>query len=261
MQLEAIARVVKKRLIPILLLKDGRMVKGKHFRDFRDVGDPVTAARVYNAQKVDELAFIDIRPGRESRQKVMEIIQKAASECFIPLTVGGGVNSIEDINDFLAIGADKVSINSAAIRNPALIKEAAERYGDQCVVLSVDYTYDEDQQPMVVIDSGATPTGIDALEHIQHCVELGAGEVLLTCIDREGDMQGYDQVFLHKVVNAVPVPVIANGGAGTLNDFYTALTETGVSAVAAASIFHFTDQSPIKARFFLANKGVSVRAL
>jgi cyclase len=235
------------------------MVKGKNFADFRDVGDPVTAAKVYNAQKVDELMFLDIRPTAESRDKVRKIIEAAACECFMPLTVGGGVRTVEDVRYLLSIGADKVAINSAAVRTPDLIGAAAELFGDQCVVVSVDYRLNADGERTVWIDSGATDTGLDPLEHVQRCVELGAGEILLTSIDREGTLSGYDFDFLDQVAQAVRAPVIASGGAGRLEDFFRALTVTQASAVSAASIFHFTDQSPIKARFFLSNSGVNVR--
>lgn len=251
--------MLKQRIIPSLLLKDGRMVKGKNFGNFRDVGDPVTAAKVYNAQKVDELMFLDIRPTVQSREQVREIIQAAACECFMPLTVGGGVRTVEDVRHLLTIGADKVAINSAAVRTPELIRDAAELFGDQCVVVSVDYRLNQAGQRTVWIDSGTHDTGLDPLDHIKRCVALGAGEILLTSIDQEGTLDGYDFDYLDEVARAVRTPVIASGGAGRLEDFYRALTTTKVSAVSAASIFHFTDQSPIKARFFLSNSGVNVR--
>ena len=251
--------MLKKRIIPTLLLKDGRMVKGKNFSQFRDTGNPVTAARVYNAQKADELVFLDICPTLESRQIVYHIIEEAASECFMPLTVGGGVTSCDDIRDFLDIGADKVAINSAAVRNPELIREGAEMFGDQCIVVSVDYKNRSDGTRRVYIDSGKTETDLDPWEHIQRCAALGAGEIMLTSIDHEGMMQGYDMDFIAMISKMIDVPLIANGGAGRLEDFKQVLTETRASAVAAGSIFHFTDQSPIKTRFFLSNSGVDVR--
>jgi len=251
--------VLKQRIIPTLLLKDGRMVKGKQFSQFRDVGNPVTAARVYNAQKADELVFLDICPTPASRQMVYQIIEESASECFMPLTVGGGIQTCADIKNFLDIGADKVAINSAAVRNPQLIREGAEMFGDQCIVVSVDYRTLQDGSRKVYIDSGKTEVDLDPWDHIQACVALGAGEIMLTSIDHEGMMTGYDVDFITMVSQSVNVPVIANGGAGKLEDFKQVLTETGASAVAAGSIFHFTDQSPIKTRFYLSNQGVGVR--
>lgn len=251
--------MLKKRIIPTLLLKDGRMVKGKNFSQFRDVGNPVTAARVYNAQKADELVFLDICPTLASRQIVYKIIEEAASECFMPLTVGGGVTSCEDIRNFLDIGADKVAINSAAVRTPELIRQGAEMFGDQCIVVSVDYKTRSDGTRRVYIDSGQTEVDLDPWEHIQRCAELGAGEIMLTSIDHEGMMLGYDLDFIAMVSQMIDVPLIANGGAGKLEDFKQVLSETRASAVAAGSIFHFTDQSPIKTRFYLSNNGVNVR--
>lgn len=251
--------MLKKRIIPVLLLKDGRMVKGKHFTDFRDVGNPVTAARVYNSQKVDEMTFLDIAPSPESKEKVRRIIQEVAKECFMPLTIGGGIQSLEDIYALLKIGADKISLNSAAVRNPQLIKQGAEVFGNQCMVVSVDYTTDENGTRRVWIDSGKTPTELDPLEHIRRCADLGAGEILITSIDREGTMTGYDLDFYQEIVKAVDIPVIASGGAGSLNDFLEAFTVADVSAITSGSVFHFTDQSPIKTRFFLYDHKVNVR--
>lgn len=251
--------MLKKRIIPSLLLKDGRMVKGKNFDNFRDVGNPVTAAKVYNAQKVDELIFLDICPSIESREKVYSIIKEVATECFMPLTVGGGIKNCDDIKLFLDIGADKIAINSSAVRNPDLIREASEMFGNQCIVVSIDYKKNNCGELEVFIDAGKTPTGISPLEHIIKCVNNGAGEILLTNIDNEGTMNGYDMEFIKYVSENIKVPVIASGGAGTLEHFHLVLSETNASAVSAGSIFHFTDQSPIKARFYLSNSGVNVR--
>lgn len=251
--------MVKKRIIPALLLKSGRMVKGKQFSQFRDVGNPVTAARVYQAQKVDELVFLDIDPNEESKAQVKEIVRQVAEECFMPLCVGGGIRSLEDIKGFLDIDADKVSINSHAFLNPDLVYQGAQQFGDQCIVVSVDYRIGENGRRRVWICSGKRETDRDAMEHIEQMVALGAGELLLTCIDREGMMQGYDLEFLKEVTGRVGVPVIASGGAGKLEDFSLAFTQAGVSAVSAGSIFHFTDQSPIKARYYLTVAGIGVR--
>lgn len=251
--------MLKNRIIPSLLLKDGRMVKGKKFNDFRDVGNPVTAAKVYNAQKVDELIFLDICPSVESREKVYSIIKEVATECFMPLTVGGGIKNCDDIKAFLDIGADKISINSSSIREPNLIRRASEMFGDQCIVVSIDYKKNNKGELEVFIDSGKTPTGISPFEHILKCVNQGAGEILLTNIDNEGTMEGYDMEFIKYVSQNLNIPVIASGGAGNLEHFYNIFNKTKVSAVSAGSIFHFTDQSPIKTRFYLSNSGVNVR--
>lgn len=251
--------MLKKRIIPILLLKDGRMVKGKQFQNFRDVGNPVTAAKVYNAQKVDELIFIDIEPSPSSKSKVRKIINEVAQECFMPLLVGGGIKTIEDIQELLSIGADKISINTIAVEDPEFIKASAALFGNQCIVVSVDYKIEENGERKVYIRSGKERTNLDPLEHIKKCVSLGAGEILLTNIDKEGMMNGYDFDFLEAVVNEVNVPIIASGGAGTLDDLHVAFQQANVSAVGVSSIFHFTDQSPIKVRFFLKNQNINVR--
>lgn len=235
------------------------MVKGKNFDNFRDVGNPITAAKVYNAQKVDELIFLDICPSMESREKVKWIIKEVATECFMPLTVGGGIMNCNDIKAFLDIGADKVSINSSAVRNPNFIKEASEIFGDQCIVVSVDYKRNNLGDLEVFIDSGRTATSLSIFEHIERCVKLGAGEMLLTNIENEGVMKGYDFDVIKSVSEKINIPVIASGGAGTLEHFYSILKDTKASAVSAGSIFHFTDQSPIKARFYLSNNNVNVR--
>jgi len=251
--------MLKKRIIPALLLRDGRMVKGKQFENYRDVGNPVTVARVYNSQKVDELVFLDIEPTEESKEIVENIIRETAQECFMPLTLGGGVKDIEDFKRFLNAGADKVSMNTASVTNPELIEKASLRYGKQCVVISVDYRIDENGKRTVYIHSGKEKTELDPFDHIRNCIKLGAGEIFLTSIDHEGMMNGYDFDFLKQVASEIEVPLIASGGAGKLNDFYLALTDCNVSAVSAGSIFHFTDQSPIKTRFFLKEKGLNIR--
>jgi len=251
--------MLNKRIIPALLLKNGRMVKGKQFDHYRDVGNPVTVARVYNSQKVDELIFLDIAPTEESKGIVENIIKETSKECFMPLTLGGGVRDIEDFKRFLNAGADKVSVNTASVTNPELIEKASRRYGKQCVVLSVDYKVDENGKRKVYIHSGKTKTELDPLEHIKQCIQMGAGEIFLTSIDHEGMMNGYDFDFLKQVSSEITVPLIASGGAGKLNDFYKALVDCQVSAVSAGSIFNFTDQSPIKTRFFLKEKGLQIR--
>ena len=251
--------MLKQRIIPSLLLKDGRMVKGKNFGSFRDVGDPVTAAKVYNAQKVDELMFLDIRPTAQSREQVREIIQAAACECFMPLTVGGGVRTVEDVRHLLTIGADKVAMNSAAVRTPELIRDAAELFGDQCVVVSVDYRLNEAGRRTVWIDSAMTDTELDPLEHVKRCVALGAGEILLTSIDQEGTLEGYDFDYLDEVARAVKVPLIASGGAGNQADFLTLFSLPRVDAGLAASIFHSREVDIRQLKRYLNENGVPMR--
>lgn len=251
--------MIRKRIIPLLLLKDGRMVKGKQFAAFRDVGNPVTTARIYNAQKADELIFLDIFPSQISREAVRQIIQSVARECFMPLTVGGGISTLEEVRQLLAIGADKVAINTAAVEQPELLIQASEAFGNQSIIVSVDYRTDQNGRRTVFTHSGKVDTGLDPIVHIRQCVERGAGEILLTSIDHEGMMAGYDQVYLQEVGSDLPIPLIASGGAGSLQDFQSTLMMPEVQAISAGSIFHFTDQSPVKARFFLYNAGVPVR--
>lgn len=251
--------MLKKRIIPVLLLKEGRMVKGRQFSDYRDVGDPITAAKVYNAQKVDELVFLNIEPNVNSMESIKTVIKSVARECFMPLTVGGGINAIDDIYTLLSIGADKVSINTASVLNPSLIEEGSKIFGDQCILVSIDYMTNADGNYKVFINSGKTETDLDPLQHLLNVVALGAGEVILTNIKNEGTMLGYDLNLLKKATALVSIPVIASGGAGNLSDFYNAFDIAKVSAVSASSIFHFTDQSPIKARFFLNDHNINVR--
>ena len=248
--------MLKKRIIPALLLKDGRMVKGKQFENYRDVGNPVTVARVYNSQKVDELVFLDIDPTEESKEIVENIIRETAKECFMPLTLGGGVKDIEDFKRFLNAGADKVSMNTASVTNPELIEKASLRYGKQCVVISVDYRINDDGKRIVYINSGKTQTELEPMEHIRKCIKLGAGEIFLTSIDHEGMMNGYDFEFLKEVAAEIDIPLIASGGAGKLNDFYLALTDCNVSAVSAGSIFHFHRSKPHKDTLLSEGKGI-----
>jgi cyclase len=251
--------MLRTRLIPTLLLKEGRMVKTKQFDQLRDVGHPVKAAKVYDAQNVDELIFLDITASQEERRTLFEVIEAVTEESFMPFTAGGGLRSTQDIRDLLNAGADKVSLNTEAVRRPEFISEAAERFGNQCIVVSIDARLTSYKKYEVFINSGAESTGLDPVEWAIRAVELGAGEILITSIDREGTMQGYDLDLIRAVVDAVPVPVIANGGAGTPQHFVDAIKEGGAHAVAAASIFHFTDQSPIKSRAYMQRAGLIVR--
>jgi cyclase len=249
----------KVRLVPILLLKSGRCMKGRNFASLRDTGNPVTAAKVYDAQRVDELVFLDIAANEENRQILFDVVQGVAEQCFMPLTVGGGVRTLEDMRRLLQTGADKVAFNTAAVERPALVEEAARTFGSANVVVSIDARRAGGRHE-VWTHSGRQATGLEAVTWARRMAEAGAGEILVTSIDREGTMTGYDLELVSAVADAVAVPVIANGGAGTLQHLVEAVTIGHASAVAASSIFHFTDQSPIKARSYMRGAGLPVRA-
>jgi cyclase len=250
--------MLKKRLIPSLLLLDGRCVKGRRFGDFRDVGHPLTAARVYDAQGADELIVLDITASSGARAITLDIVRHAAEECFMPLCVGGGIRTVDDVRLLLQNGADKVSINTAAVERPRLITESARRFGDQAVVLSIDARLTGENYEVFTY-AGRQPTGLDPVEWARRGVALGAGEILITAIDCEGTMEGYDLELTRAVADAVGVPVIAHGGCGTLNHLVDAVEVGHADAVACASILHFTDQSVIKARAHMRTYGVDVR--
>jgi cyclase len=252
--------VLKRRVIPTLLLRDGRMVKGRQFTDFRDTGEPRTAVRIYSAQDADELAFLDIRPSVASRAALVEIIRDAALECFMPLAAGGGVADIEDVRQLMLAGADKVVITTNAVTNPTLLTETAERFGAQAVIAGIDYRGEGDDAK-VWIRSGSVATDLDPVSHARRLVELGAGEILLNSIDRDGMMQGYDLETAHRVAEAVSVPVIVCGGAGNFMHLVHAFQQTSVSAAACASLFHFGDNNPIRARSYLRNQQIPQRVL
>ncbi|MBD3426533.1 MAG: imidazole glycerol phosphate synthase subunit HisF [Candidatus Omnitrophica bacterium] len=251
--------MLKNRLIPILLLRNGRCVKGRRFGEYRDTGHPVTAARIYDAQRVDELVFLDIMASLEKRDVLLNIVAETAEECFMPLTVGGGIRNLEDIKVTLAAGADKVVINSAAVERPGLINEAARVFGNSTIVVGIDYRQDGKGGREVHTHGGTKPAGLEPSDWAEQVAARGAGEIILTSIDREGMMEGYDLALIRQVSEAVDIPVIAHGGAGTLKDLRDGIEEGKASAVAAASIFHFTDQSPIKARLYLKDNSVNVR--
>lgn len=251
--------MLKNRIIPILLLRRSRCVKGKQFSSYRDTGAPVTAAKIYDAQRVDELVFLDILASVEDRDVLLDIVTETAEGCFMPLTVGGGIKSIEDIKIVLAAGADKVSINTAAVENPDFLQAATGYFGSANIVVAIDYRMNDKGKREVYVRGGAKPTGKDPLEWAREVEFLGAGEIILTSIDHEGTMRGYDLDFIRKVVDSLCIPVIAHGGVGTLEHLKEGITVGNVSGVAAASIFHFTDQSPIKARLYLKDAGVNVR--
>ncbi len=250
--------MLKVRIIPKLLLKQGRNVKGIKFTGLRDVGHPVTTARIYNAQGADELLFLDITASTEHRPILYEIITRTAQELFMPFCVGGGVRTLEDVRSLLRAGADKVAINTAAVATPTLIADAATRFGSQCIVVSIDFRREEGRG-IVYTHGGAVRTDLEVVPHARRMAEMGAGEILLTSIDRDGTMEGYDVDMIADVTRAVRLPVIASGGAGTLQHLVDACVRGQTSAVAVGSLFHFTDQSPIKARMFMRMAGVDVR--
>lgn len=252
--------MLKKRVIPVLLLRDGRMVKGVRFANFRDTGSPKTAVRIYSAQDADELVFLDIQASLESRQALVDIVREAATECFMPLAAGGGIESIDDVRELLLAGADKVVVTTAAVTRPGLITEIAERFGSQCVVAGIDYRESETGK-QVWIRCGTEATEIDPVSHAKRLVSLGAGEIFLNSIDRDGTMQGYDLETAGHVASEVSVPVIVCGGAGNFMHLAEVLNKTSVSAAACASIFHFGDNNPIRARSYLRNLNVPMRVL
>ena len=253
--------MLKKRLIPILLLKNGRCVKGVKFNDFRDTGYPLTAARVYDSQSVDELVFLDITASKEDKSILFDYVSRNAEECFMPLTVGGGVRTLDDIRNLLMAGADKVTINTAAVENPKIIQESSDKFGRANIVVSIDAKKIGDNEYEVYTHSGHQSTGINALEWVKTIADSGAGEILLTSIDREGTMNGYDLDLIRQVTDMVNIPVIANGGVGTLKHLVEGISIGNASAVAAASIFHFTDQSPIKAKAYMKVAGIDLRGI
>jgi len=251
--------VLAKRIIPCLDVKDGRVVKGVRFVDLRDAGDPAQAAAAYDAAGADELVFLDITASHERRKIMLEVVRRTAERAFMPLTVGGGTASLEDIRALLLAGADKVSVNTAAVTDPDLIREAAERFGSQCIVLAIDAKARPGGGWEVFVHGGRTPTGLDAVDWASRGAALGAGEILLTSMDRDGTKDGYDLALTAAVAGAVPVPVIASGGAGRAEHLYAALTEGGADAALAASIFHFGELSIPQVKAYLRERGVPVR--
>ena len=251
--------MLTKRVIPCLDVKDGRVVKGVRFVDLRDAGDPVEAALAYDAQGADELVFLDITASHEGRRTMLDVVRRTAEGIYMPLTVGGGIGSIEDVRQLLRAGADKVSLNTAAVQRPGLIREAAERFGSQCIVVAIDARRRTAGGWEVFTHGGRRPTGSDAVAWARGVVELGAGEILLTSMDRDGTKDGYDLELTRAVADAVTVPVIASGGAGALEHLWEGLVEGGADAVLAASIFHFGIHTIAEAKRFLHERGVEVR--
>ncbi|QJW44489.1 imidazole glycerol phosphate synthase subunit HisF [bacterium BFN5] len=248
-----------KRIIPCLDVKEGRVVKGTNFVGLRDAGDPVELANIYDKEIADELVFLDITASCEERNTMVKVVEQTAAQVFIPFTVGGGIRTSDDIRRMLKAGADKVSLNTAAIKNPAIIAEGAQRFGSQCIVLAVDARQTGEAKWEVYINGGRTPTGLDVLEWVQQATQLGAGEILLTSMDKDGTKDGYDIPLTRMVSEAVNVPVIASGGAGELEHFYEVLTAGKADAVLAASVFHYGQFTVRQVKEYLKSRGVEVR--
>ena len=252
--------MLTKRIIPCLDVNAGRVVKGVNFVNLADAGDPVEIAGVYNEEGADELIFLDITATSDSRNTVVDMVRRVAEQVFIPFTVGGGIRTVEDMRAILREGADKISVNSAAVRNPEIIREGAAKLGNQCIVVAIDARRRADGNGWTVyVKGGREDTGIDAVEWAKRAVSLGAGEILLTSMDADGTKNGYDIPLTRAISDAVNVPVIASGGAGSLEDFYTALTEGGADAALAASLFHYKELSIREVKEYLERRGVPVR--
>ena len=250
---------LKRRIIPCLDVTEGRVVKGVKFVDLRDAGDPVEVAGIYDEQGADELTFLDITASSDKREIILDVVAHTAEQVFMPLTVGGGIRRLEDIHRLLRAGADKVAINTAAVNNPDFVRESAERFGRQCIVVAIDAKRRAGGGFEVYTHGGRKPTGLDAVEWAERMEKLGAGEILLTSMDADGTKNGYDLELTRAVSRATGIPVIASGGAGNLEHLYEALTEGEADAVLAASIFHFREYTIAEAREYLRERGVPVR--
>ena len=252
--------MLTKRIIPCLDVTMGRVMKGINFINLTDVGDPVEIAEFYNSEGADEIVFLDITATHEGRKTMLDVIKRTAEKVFIPLTVGGGIKTIEDFKETLRAGADKISINSAAIRDPQLIAEAAAKFGSQCVVVAIDGKKNEDGLGWhVVINGGRINTGLDAVKWAKKIEKLGAGEILLTSMDADGTKEGYDIEFINAITSCVNIPVIASGGCGKIEDFYEVFEKSGADAALAASLFHYKELSIREVKQYLKNKGVEIR--
>ncbi len=252
--------MLTKRIIPCLDVNAGRVVKGVNFVQLKDAGDPVEIAKAYNEEGADELVFLDITASSDQRETVVDMVRRVAEQVFIPFTVGGGIHSVEDMKKILREGADKISVNTAAVQNPELIREGAEKFGNQCIVTAIDAKRKEDGNGWTVyIKGGREDTGLDAVEWAKKAVSLGSGEILLTSMDADGTKAGYDLELTKAVTEAVNVPVIASGGAGKLEDFSEILTEGGADAALAASLFHYKELSIAEVKEYLQDQGIPVR--
>jgi len=251
--------MLTRRVVVCLDVKGGRVVKGTQFVQLRDVGDPVALASRYEQEGADEVVFLDISASAEERGTLLDVARRTAESLFVPLTIGGGVRTVDDVGRALRSGADKVSINSAAVVRPEILTEAAERFGSQCVVASIDVRRSDDNELRCLSYSGTRDTGREPVDCAREVVDRGAGEILLTSVDRDGTMTGYDLDLIGRVAAAVAVPVIASGGAGTYQHMVDAVTKAGASAVAAASMFHFTEQTPAEAKAAMHAAGIPVR--
>jgi cyclase len=251
--------MLKARIIPCLDVKDGRTVKGVNFVDLIDAGDPVEQAKFYDSQGADELTFLDITASHENRDTIFDVVNRTAEQCFMPLTVGGGIRQVEDIRKMLLAGADKVSINTAAVHRPEFVGEAAEKFGAQCIVVAIDAKSTGPGKWEIFTHGGREPTGIDAVEWAKRMADLGAGEILLTSMDRDGTRSGFDIELTRTLADAVSVPVIASGGVGTLDHLVEGIRDGHASAVLAASIFHFGEYSIPEAKAHMAAAGVAIR--
>ena len=251
--------MLKNRIIPCLDVKNGRVVKGINFVDLVDAGNPVEQAKIYDNQGADELCFLDITASSENRDIILNTVNETAKECFMPLTVGGGVRTIEDIRKLLLVGADKVSINTAAVNNKNLVKESAEKFGSQCIVVAIDAKKIKENKWEIYTHGGRKATGIDALKFAEKMESMGAGEILLTSMDRDGTKKGYDLDLTKKISKLINIPVIASGGVGNLEHLYQGIKIGKASAVLAASIFHFGEHTILEAKQYLDSKRIPVR--
>jgi len=251
--------MLKTRIIPCLDVKDGRVVKGVNFVDLIDAGDPVEQARLYDQAGADELCFLDITASHENRETIYDVVRHTAEVCFMPLTVGGGVREIEDIRKLLLAGADKVSIMTAAVQNPEFVREASNKFGSQCIVVALDAKSVAEDKYEIFTHGGRNPTGIDAVEWARKMADFGAGEILLTSMDRDGTQQGFNLPLTRAISDAVPIPVVASGGVGNLDHLVEGVTEGHASAVLAASIFHFGTHTISEAKQHMKAAGIAVR--